>query len=145
MQGRFLDILYNCPYEMHQLTGDAFLSKIVENLSSDQKEVLYFLSLQLYSTARLALVREQSDRNIRKVRDTYTRKLQRQLYGHLRRKQAAGETLTIREREFLCQYAQALEETGTARAKVRKENKYPKRKKATHANDGVGAQIGAVL
>lgn len=145
LQGRFLDILYNCPYEMHQLTGDAFLSKIVENLSSDQKEVLYFLSLQLYSTARLALVREQSDRNIRKVRDTYTRKLQWQLYGHLRWKQAAGETLTLREREFLSQYAQALEETGTARAKVRKENKYPKRKKATHANDGVGAQIGAAL
>lgn len=145
LQGRFLDILYNCPYEMHQLTGDTFLSKIVANLSADQKEVLYFLSLQLYSTARLASVREQSDRNIRKVRDTYTRKLQRQLYGHLRRKQSAGETMTIREREFLSQYEQALEETGTARAKVRKENKYPKRKKATHTNDGVGARIGAAL
>ena len=66
-------------------------------------------------------------------------------YGLIQSKQAAGETLTIREREFLSQYAQALEETGTARAKVRKENKYPKRKKATHANGGVGAQIGAAL
>ncbi len=145
LQGRFLDILYNCPYEMHQLTGDAFLSRIVENLSADQKEVLYFLSLQLYSTARLASVREQSDRNIRKVRDTYTRKLQRQLYSHLRRKQAEGKQLTIREREFFCQYTQVLEETETARAKVRKENKYPKRKKSTHANDGMGAQIGVAL
>lgn len=40
LQGRFLDILCSCTYEMHQLTGDALLSKIVENLSADQKAVL---------------------------------------------------------------------------------------------------------
>lgn len=136
LQGMFLDLLYNCPYEMHQLTGDAFLSKIVEDLSADQKEVLYFLSLQLYSTARLASVREQSDRNIRKVRDTYTRKLQRQLFGHLCRKNE--EELTNREREFLSKYTEVLEEKGTTRARVKKENKYPKRKKAART-DGVRA------
>ncbi|MGM9549220.1 MAG: sigma-70 family RNA polymerase sigma factor [Faecousia sp.] len=143
LQGMFLDLLYNCPYEMHQLTGDAFLSKIVENLSADQKEVLYFLSLQLYSTARLASVREQSDRNIRKVRDTYTRKLQRQLYGHLRQKKE--EDLTNREREFLFRYAEALEEKGTSRARVKKETKYPKRKKAAHTDGGVSVWIGGAL
>ena len=143
LQGMFLDILYDCPYEMHQLTGDAFLSKIVENLSADQKEVLYFLSLQLYSTARLALVREQSDRNIRKVRDTYTRKLQRQLYGHLCRKKE--EALTNREREFLSKYTEALEEKGTTRARVKKETKYPKRRKAAHADCRVDSQIGGAL
>lgn len=132
LQGMFLDFLYNCPYEMHQLTGDAFLSKIVEDLSADQKEVLYFLSLQLYSTARLASVREQSDRNIRKVRDTYTRKLQRQLFGHLCWKNE--EELTNREREFLSKYTEVLEEKGTTRARVKKENKYPKRKKAARTD-----------
>lgn len=143
LQGMFLDLLYDCPYEMHQLTGDAFLSKIVENLSADQKEVLYFLSLQLYSTARLASVREQSDRNIRKVRDTYTRKLQRQLYGYLRRKKE--EELTNREREFLSSYAEVLEEKGTTRARVKKENKYPIRRKAAHTDGDVGARIGGAL
>ena len=86
-KGQFLDILYDCPHEMHDLTADSFLSGIIKNLKEEHKEVLYFLSLRLYSTTKLAEVRGQSDRNIRKVRDTYTRKLQRQLYDHLCKKQ----------------------------------------------------------
>ena len=58
------------PYEMHNLTADAFVSHIVEELSEEHKEVLYFLSLRLYSTTQLAAVRGQSDRNIRKLRKT---------------------------------------------------------------------------
>ena len=54
MAGNFLDILFDCPYEMHNLTADAFVSRMVEELSEEHKEVLYFLSLRLYSTTRLA-------------------------------------------------------------------------------------------
>ena len=77
------------------------------------------------------------------MRDTYTRKLQRQLYGHLR--QEKEEDLTNREREFLFRYAEALEEKGTTRARVKKETKYPKRQKAAHTDGGVGARIGGRL
>ena len=78
MAGNFLDILFDCPYEMHNLTADPFISRMVEELSEEHKEVLYFLSLRLYSTTRLAAVRGQSDRNIRKLRKTIHKKLQRQ-------------------------------------------------------------------
>ena len=54
MAGNFLDILFDCPYEMHQLSADSFISGMIENLSEEHKEVLYFLSLRLYSTTRLA-------------------------------------------------------------------------------------------
>ena len=47
---------------------------MVEELSEEHKEVLYFLSLRLYSTTRLAAVRGQSDRNIRKLRKTIHKK-----------------------------------------------------------------------
>ena len=57
MAGNFLDILFDCPYEMYNLTADAFVSRMVEELSEEQKEVLYFLSLRLYSSTRLAAVR----------------------------------------------------------------------------------------
>ena len=80
MAGNFLDILFDCPYEMHNLTADAFVSRMVEELSEEHKEVLYFLSLRLYSSSRLAAVRGQSDRNIRKLRKTIHKKLQRQMY-----------------------------------------------------------------
>ena len=72
-------------------------------------------------------MRGQSDRNIRKLRDTYTRKLQRQLYTYLKEKKAAGQSLSSREKEFLILFEASLKENGSA-AKVRRENKYPKRK-----------------
>ena len=51
--GNFLDILFDCPYEMHQLTANAFLSQMIEELSEEHKEILYFLSIRLYSTTQL--------------------------------------------------------------------------------------------
>ena len=42
---------------MHNLTADPFISRMVEELSEEHKDVLYFLSLRLYSTTRLAAVR----------------------------------------------------------------------------------------
>lgn len=108
LQGMFLDLFYNCPYEMHQLTADPFLSRIINELSGLHKETMYLLSLQYLSTAQIACMRDQSDRNIRKLRDNYTKKLQKQLYGHLLQKTQQNQSLTFREREFLGLYETAL-------------------------------------
>ena len=128
MAGNFLDILFDCPYEMHNLTADAFISRMVEELSEEHKEVLYFLSLRLYSTTRLAAVRGQSDRNIRKLRKTIHKKLQRQMYDHLCGKQEHGGSLTLRERQFLEEYSKIARKQGKD-AVIRRENKTKRRKK----------------
>ena len=128
MAGNFLDILFDCPYEMHNLTADAFVSRMVEELSEEHKEVLYFLSLRLYSTTRLAAVRGQSDRNIRKLRKTIHKKLQRQMYDHLCGKQEHGGSLTLRERQFLEEYSKIARKQGKD-AVIRRENKSKRRKK----------------
>ena len=128
MAGNFLDILFDCPYEMHNLTADAFISRIVEELSEEHKEVLYFLSLRLYSTNRLADVRGQSDRNIRKLRKTIHKKLQRQMYDHLCGKQEHGGSLTLRERQFLEEFSKIARKQGKD-AVIRRENKTKRRKK----------------
>jgi hypothetical protein len=85
-QGNFLDIIFSCPYELHQLTSNRFLSKLFFALSDEQKEVLYYLFVKQYSTTRLAAIRGQSDRNIRKLRMTIQKKLQRRMYEHLSEK-----------------------------------------------------------
>ena len=126
MAGNFLDILFDCPYEMHNLTADAFISRMVEELSEEHKEVLYFLSLRLYSTTRLAAVRGQSDRNIRKLRKTIHKKLQRQMYDHLCCK--PENSLTLRERRFLDEYSKIAKKQGKD-AVIRRENKTKRRKK----------------
>ena len=56
-QGNFLDIIFSCPYELHQLTANRFLSKLFFTLSDEQKEVLYYLFVKQYSTTRLAAIR----------------------------------------------------------------------------------------
>ncbi|MFR7451953.1 MAG: sigma-70 family RNA polymerase sigma factor [Gemmiger sp.] len=126
MAGNFLDILFDCPYEMHNLTADTFISRMVEELSEEHKEVLYFLSLRLYSTTQLAAIRGQSDRNIRKLRKTIRKKLQRQMYDHLCSKSENG--LTLRERRFLEEYSKIAKKQGKD-AVIRRENKTKRRKK----------------
>ena len=137
-QGNFLDIIFSCPYELHELTSNRFLSKLFFTLSDEQKEVLYYLFVKQYSTTRLATLRGQSDRNIRKLRMTIQKKLQRRMYEHLSEKLENGHGITLREREFMEEY-EALLQTMGKDAVIRRENKTkPRKKKAAldEAKDG---------
>ena len=129
-QGIFLDIIFSCPYELHELTANRFLSKLFFTLNDEQKEVLYYLFVKQYSTTRLAAIRGQSDRNIRKLRLTIHKKLQRAFYQHLQEKQEAGGSLTLREQEFFRVFGELLQTMGK-NAVIRPENKTPPRKKKT--------------
>lgn len=95
--GYFLDILFDCPYEMHELTADAILSQALFRLKEDHKEIFYFLTIRLYSAQEVAAMRGQTDRNIRKVRTTILKRLRKPVYEHLKR----YGRLTPREREFI--------------------------------------------
>ena len=127
-QGNFLDIIFSCPYELHELTANRFLSKLFFTLSDEQKEVLYYLFVKQYSTTRLAAIRGQSDRNIRKLRMTIQKKLQKRMYEHLSKKLEKDQGLTLREREFVEEY-EALLQTMGKDAVIRRENKTKPRKK----------------
>ena len=135
--GFFLDILFDCPYEMHELTSNKFISNMIRNLSEEHKEVLFYLSLRLYSTTRLAALRGQSDRNIRKLRLTIHKKLQRAFYQHLQEKQEAGGSLTLREQEFFRVFGEHLQTMGK-NAVIRPENKTKPRKKKAALDEAKG-------
>ena len=106
-RGNFLDFLFDCPYEMHELTADALISKSLYKLKDEHKELLYFLAIRLYSAARFAELRGQTDRNIRKVRSTVMKKLRKHLYEYLKKR----DTRTTREREFIELYEAELDKT----------------------------------
>ena len=103
MRGNYLDYLYDCPYEMHDLTGQEYLRRPVMRLKEEHKEIIYFLYLRLYEPKDLAAVRGQTSRNIRKVRDVAQRKVRRQVYASLQERKAAGCSLTKDERDFLAE------------------------------------------
>ena len=100
--GNFLDYLFDCPYEMHDLLSREYMRKAVYSLKDDHKELLFSLYLRLYSPQRLALIRDQTDRNIRKVRDVALRKLRKRIYRDLERLKENGYSgITQRELVFL--------------------------------------------
>lgn len=103
-RGNFWDYLVDCPYEMHNLTGKAYLRKIVEGMKDDHKEIIFFLYLRRYSPQRLATVRGQTDRNIRKVRDVVLRKIRKKVYNELKRLNEHGYTMNEMERGFYDRY-----------------------------------------
>lgn len=102
--GNFLENLFDCPYEMHDLTSKAYLRKIVMELKEEHKEILFFLYLRQYNPQRLAALRGQTERNIRKVRNTALRKVRKKVYHTLKRLQERGYCTTKQEREFLQRY-----------------------------------------
>lgn len=70
MKGNFLDAIYDCPFEMHELVTDEDISRAIFALNDAQKELLYQLAIKGYSCQLIATFRALTDRNIRKIRDT---------------------------------------------------------------------------
>lgn len=77
LKGDFLDAIYDCPFEMHELVTDEDISKAIFALKDVQKELLYLLAIKEYSCQVIAAFREQTDRNIRKIRDTMLKKIRK--------------------------------------------------------------------
>lgn len=78
MKGDFIDVIFNCPFEMHESITDEDYSQIIHELKDEHKELIYFLYMRAYSTKFVAALRNQSDRNIRGVRST--------ILGHIAKK-----------------------------------------------------------
>ena len=104
LQGYFLDYFCDCPYEMHDLTTKEYLRQILMGLKEEHKEIFYFLFLRQFSPQYVALMRGQTDRNIRKVRDTVLRKIRKKMNKQLLKMAEDGYRLGEREMQFLFNY-----------------------------------------
>ena len=100
-KGDFIDTIFNCPYEIHELVTEPYMSHALHELSDDHKEVLYFSSVRMYSSAKIAELRGQSDRNIRKVRNTMLKKVHKKILPYLKEREKQGLPMTMEERAFL--------------------------------------------
>ena len=80
---------------------DGDLSKILEKLSDDYKEIIFNNIVRGTSTKALGEIREQSDRNIRKVRTTALKKIHKALLKVLLNRKSIGVPLTMEEKLFI--------------------------------------------
>jgi hypothetical protein len=102
-KGDFLDAIFDCPFEMHELVEDSIVAKAIFELKDVHKEVLYYSAIRQYSNQQIACIRSQTDRNILKVKNTILKKVRKKLYEFLSKKQE--HSLTRKEKWFLKEYA----------------------------------------
>ena len=100
-KGDFIDSIFYCPYDIHELVTDRDISNILWELSEDSKFLMFLWALRQYSPVRIAAIRGQSDRNIRKVRNTMLKKIRKKLLAALTKKVQTQQPLTLLEKEFL--------------------------------------------
>lgn len=100
-KGDFIDSIFYCPYDLHELVTDGELSNILRELTEDNKFLLFLWALRQYSSVRIAAIRQQSDRNIRKVRNTMLKKIRKKLLVALTEKTREKHPLTLQEKVFL--------------------------------------------
>ena len=100
-KGDFIDTIFYCPYDIHELVTDADMSVILRELNEDHKFLLFLSALRQYSSTKIAAIRGQSDRNIHKVRNTMLKKIRKKLLAALTEKVQAQQPLTLLEKEFL--------------------------------------------
>lgn len=108
-KGDFLDAIFNCPYDIHELVTDDDLYTILRELNEDHKELLYLCAVRLFSSTKIAAIRGQSDRNIRKVRGTMLKKIRKKLLAALTEKVQNQQPLTLLEKDFLIDNGAAVE------------------------------------
>lgn len=100
LKGEFIEAIFNCPYDIHELVTGAAVSFTLKALKDKQKELLYLLAIRQYSTSKVAALRGRTDRNIRKVRNTMLTNIRKKLYIALQ-----GEAdITLLEIWFLQDY-----------------------------------------
>ena len=62
-----IDIISNCPYEMHNFLYDEDYSKIIYDLKDDHKELIYFLYLRDFTANQLAALLKKIGVMMRKI------------------------------------------------------------------------------
>lgn len=100
-KGDFIDAIFFCPYEIHELATDEYISKIFYELSDAHKNLLFHCVVLQYGSVQLGKLWGQTDRNIRKIRTTMLKKIQKKLLDYLFSGQRTPSELTLNEKQFM--------------------------------------------
>ena len=108
-KGDFIDAIFYCPYDIHELVTEEYLSEILLELKEDHNELLFLWAVRLFSSTRIAAIRQQSDRNIRKIRNTMMKKIRKELLSALTDKEEKQLPMTLVEKAFLSDIGKAVD------------------------------------
>lgn len=122
LRGDFLDLIFDCPYEMHEQTTSRPVFDILKTLNENQMEVLYYRAIRQYKPKQIAKLRGQSTRNILKVYDTLMKGLRKKLHDRLAPRFDAELPLTVNQKQFMEDYRAGRLKTGKPKLEKAKRN-----------------------
>ena len=103
-KGDFIDVIFDNPYEIHELVTEEYLSKILKGLSNDHKEILYLLAVKGYSTKDVEKILGKSDRAVRYNRETFLKNIRKKMYEFLTSEKGKNHDMTLAEKKFVENY-----------------------------------------
>lgn len=106
-KGEFDEAIYDCPHELQDLISEPYISEIIGELTAEQKEVLFYYIVKGYGTSKIACIRGQTDRNIRKVKNTALKQIRKKIYNYLMEHQE--HNMTIQEKRFVENYQKLID------------------------------------
>lgn len=86
---------------------EPYIAEIIGELKAEQKEVLFYYIVKGYSTSRIACIRGQTDRNIRKVKNTALKQIRKKVYAYLTSN--SEHNMTIQEKRFVENYQKLID------------------------------------
>ena len=104
IRGDFIDTIFDCPHELHELVRDVDIFMLLQDLSDNHKEILYYSAVRQYSNVRIAGLRKQTDRNIRKTLALLLKKLRGKLALQIGQRLESGLSITPAQRKFLARH-----------------------------------------
>ena len=113
-KGDFLDTIFYCVYDLPELVSQEYMSKPLAELPDDRKELLFLYAVEGWKSKKIAAWRNQTERNICKIRKTSLKRIRKRILPILTRKEESGEPLTNWERNFLAKLKAAREKNGAA-------------------------------
>jgi len=97
----FLTPLYCCICQMHNLTEDSDLSRLIDKATNKQKAVFFPRVIKNCTPQKIALCHGMTDRNVRDIFDRTVSKIRKGMYEVLKRRQAENISLTLEHKAFL--------------------------------------------
>ena len=102
--GDFIDVIFDNPYDIHELVTEDYLCKILKGLKDEHKELLYLLAIKGYSTKEIEKIQGKSDRAVRYMRETVFNKIRKEAYKFLTSEQGKKHDMILAEKKFVENY-----------------------------------------
>jgi DNA-directed RNA polymerase specialized sigma24 family protein len=100
-QEDFLEFLYCCVCQMHNLTDDSDLSRLINKATDKQKAVFFPRVIANCTPQKIAQCHGMTDRNVRDIVDRMVANIRKGMYEVLKKRQAEGISMTVQQRDFM--------------------------------------------